>query len=235
MTSPQLSIQKITAAKLKAGKLEDVLPEFYSLKQITEKNDWHTKPNVFDHAISVLENFERLVNCHFLSAKTKKLAKKHMQKKIDRHSREELLKVAVLIHDISKKDAIIADSMGITACPGYEILASGMVRDFQARFDLSDAEVEYVQKLVLYHGFAHDILRIAAKRKPQLRYYKLFQNIVGPQYIELLIFAYSDMLGSDVVKQQTADFRALEKVLIKFLEKGLRDWDKKLQEEQEAN
>ncbi|MEK7680531.1 MAG: HD domain-containing protein [Patescibacteria group bacterium] len=168
---------------IKAGKLADLIPEFYDLKNVVENNHWHNHENVFDHSLSVLENLEKMIN------------------KI-KMRRKNLLKIAALFHDIAKKETIVIQN-DFTICPKHEDVGAAKVRGILKRFDLGLNEIEFVASIVKSHGLIHAILTPGknnfAKEIARLRKKKIYR--------ELILLSYADTIGSYLKKTKPAEFK----------------------------
>lgn len=216
----KINVFSITAKDLQKGKYKKLLPEYYELNSVIENSPWHLNQSVFNHMVAVFKGLEKVLGFSFIKGEIKKEVLKHLQTKVKKHSRKELLIIATLLHDIAKKETIIEEQSGIKRCPAHEIIGSNMVKKFSSRFDLSNNETKIVEKIVHYHGFTNDILTLALSKNRISRYCSIFREIVGDIYIELFLLMYADILGSDLEKSNKQEFDKRLELITNFLGKN---------------
>lgn len=212
-----IDILSITSEKLKKGEYKKSFPEYYSLKSVKENNAWHDNQVVFDHVVAVFAGLEEALKLNFLKKRSGNIIKKHLKKIIGKRSKEELLIISTLLHDIAKKDTVIKDKMGRANTPGHEIIGSVLVKKFSRRFGLNKKDKDYVKRIVHFHGFISDILSLIIARGNYLKYFNLFEQVVGDIGIELALLMYADILGSDLDKSDPSGAKERLFILTKFL------------------
>lgn len=193
------NISLLNKADIKNGKLVNLIPEFYELKEVIENNDWHNNETVFDHTLSALNNLENIVR------NSRKEIKQALNEIIEDNSRMNLLKIAVLLHDIAKKETIVS-SNGLTFCPNHEIKGAEKARGILKRFNLSKKESKIITDIIKYHYSIHEIIILEDKQLFQKEYEKFkqkFSNI----YLELILLAFADNINSHLKKTKPAEFR----------------------------
>lgn len=211
-----IDISSISSEKLKRGDYKKLLPEYYALKSVGENNNWHIKPSIFEHVVAVFAGLEKVLKLRFLNNHLRAKIEKYLTKRVDKHTRKDLLVVAIILHDIAKVKVYIKDLSGNTRCPSHEIVSASMVDSFATRFSLDDKELSFVRDLVLYHGFVHDIIGIVSKGAME-DHFALLKEVVGDKQIELLLFIYADMMGSDLRKLNHEEYKNREQVIINSL------------------
>ncbi|MFH1187283.1 MAG: HD domain-containing protein [bacterium] len=193
-----LKVSAINIEKLKKGELQNELPEFFELKNCIENNEWHNNDSVFDHTLSVLEELDKL--------RLKNINNKinsYLNQKIDTHTRQEALFLGTLFHDIAKNDVLLKDG-DKTSCPKHEEVGSKKAQIILNRLDLSDQEKAIVVKIIKYHGKIHIILsRQNIKIDEQ---YKRFKSEHHDIFIELILLAMADTLGSQLQENNPNKF-----------------------------
>ncbi len=197
MKKSPINITKITSKRLRSGDYKDVLPEYYALKSVSETNPWHLDQNVFDHAVAVFDGLENVLKLGFLPTGNKRAVASYLEKSVGKHSRRELLTVATILHDIAKSYLHIQLPGGKTACPGHEMIGASTVKRFSDRFGLNSESEKHVKKLVHFHGFVNDVLTLLINNKNLEKMMSLYEDVVGDIQIELLLFMFADMKGSD--------------------------------------
>lgn len=214
-----IKISEVTSQALKNREYESVFPEYYDLENYTENNLWHDNQTVLDHVIAVFEGIETVLRFEDLTAEELKKVKDYLSEKKDVHTREELMKIASLLHDIAKSKVMI-EVDGIVTCPGHELIGASMVKDFADRFGLNEQEELMVEKLVRYHGLIAEMLNYIVITKDREKYLEIFVDAVGDISLELVLMMHSDILGSDLEKQAKKDFDERVEILI-WMKKAL--------------
>ena len=210
-------ISTITAAKLRSNEYAETFPEYYALRTVTENGPWHDHQNVFDHVVAVFTELEKVLSLDFLTQEQKAKITQYLQERIDTHTKQELLMVATLLHDIAKKDTLVMDKNGGSRCPGHELLGAGQVKKFSERFGLSAAEEKRVERIVRWHGFISDVLTLILSNGQMEKYVDLFRETVGDVEIELLLLMYADLHGCDLQKSAPEQFEKSAELLRKML------------------
>lgn len=200
MRSTSIDIAQITSKLLRDKAYSVSFPEYYELAKVTENSLWHSNQNVLDHVIGVYAGLERVLEFKDLRNNQKDVLKKYLLKIVGGQTRQNILKVATLLHDIAKTDVLVIRPDGTAGCPGHELIAAGRVKNFAERFDLDNGAQLYVERIVRYHGFISDILTLVAANNNREKYLKIFQETVGDIAIELILLMHADLLGCDLEK-----------------------------------
>lgn len=188
-TQIMLKVSAINIEKLRKGKFQNELSEFFELKNCIENNEWHNNNSVFDHTLSVLEELEKLW------FKINNKINSYLNQKIDTHTRREVLFLGTLFHDIAKNNVLLKDG-DKTSCPKHEEVGSEKVQIILNRLDLSDQEKSIIVKIIKCHGEIHIILsRQNIKIDKQ---YKKFKSEHNDIFTELILLAMADTLGSQL-------------------------------------
>jgi UTP:GlnB (protein PII) uridylyltransferase len=207
--SSQLQLSQVTADFLNSAESSEFLPEHQILKQSIENNGAHDHQKTYDHIAGVMRGMEWLFQMEFLTTTEKEKLTAYLQQKIITHSRQDLLRLLVLCHDLAKGQALISNPDGTAACPGHEILSAARVPEFQARFGLDKTEVNWVQQLVRLHDEPHHLLTLGlAKPTEQAQIISQFAAGVGDGSVELILMVYADILGGDMQTLNPPEFKA---------------------------
>ena len=191
----QIKLPELNVKKIKSGKFEKLIPEFYKLKKVIENNPWHNKESVFNHTLSVLNNLEKIIQ------NSKKEIKQALNKIVDKNSRRTLLYIAALLHDIGKEETITNLGGGIKGCPGHEKKGAQKTEKILKRFNFSKKEFKIIMDIVRNHGTIHDIIGLGVQE------YKNFKKKFTDIYLELILLAFADTIGSYLEKSKPAEFR----------------------------
>lgn len=206
MNINRINISNISSKSLKERKYADVFPEYYELKKIVENNLWHNNQNVLDHVTRVFEELESILKFDSLSSDQKNFLQKYLSVTVGKRTRNEILIVATLLHDIAKTDTFIKQADGTAYCPGHDLLGSEKVKLFSDRFDLGKNDEEKVKRIIKYHYYTSEIINSMIIKGNEEKYLKEFINTVGDIAIELILLMQADLFGSDLEKNDKKSF-----------------------------
>lgn len=186
---------------LKSGKLSDLLPEFYELKNSVENSRdlWHQNESVFDHTLLVMEALEKTF------AENKKL-ESLFNEKIESHTRKELLEIATTLHDIGKKEAMIKEGE-FTKCSGHEKIGVEKAKTILKRFDLSEKESQLVLDIIANHSVFHYLL-MPDNKKFSEDLESIKDKFGKSIYPELIVLSYADTINSKLKTAGPEEFKA---------------------------
>lgn len=219
----QVPLSAVTAEFLNTAECTSILPELQVLKQSIEHNGGHDHQTTFDHTVKVMRGMESLQQPAFLTAADQTALDAYLNQKIATHSRQDLLRLLVLLHDIAKPEATVTNSDGTTGCPGHELLSAAQVPAFRERFGLDMVEVQWVQQLVRLHGDPHALLTLGlAKPADQTKIFADFALAVGDGTLELVLMVYADLLGGNLDTLNPAEFAARTALCQSWLTQVLR-------------
>jgi len=200
--------QSITLAALKAEEFQTVFPAFYALKDVEENSAYHQHQKVYDHALLVLEGLESLLTLDFVDHQQKKeqLAE-YLAGQPDKLSRQKLIFLATVFHDIGKAEVLIETAPGEFRAPGHELLGVGIAKDYLTKIDLTTAEKDWIFRFITAHGYVHGLIDVKLNRTDR-DFYSLFRKSVGDLDVGLLFFVYADLLGSDLQRSEPQQYQA---------------------------
>lgn len=200
MTPISIDISQVTSKSLRDREYLASFPEYYELASVTENGLWHSNQNVLDHVISVYSGLETVLEFNDLELGQKDVLKKYLSEEVGNQTRQNILKVATLLHDIAKADLLLKKPDGTTGCPGHDLIAAGRVKNFSERFDLNSKAESYVERIVRYHGFISEILNLMIANQDKEKYFRIFNETVNDVGIELTLLMHADLLGCDLEK-----------------------------------
>jgi putative nucleotidyltransferase with HDIG domain len=148
----QIKLSKFTLERIKNKEFEKLIPEFYELEKVIENNLWHNNDSVYDHTLTVLEKLGALLK------NVKDKISNHLNRKITKYTRKDLLFLAALFHDVGKKETFVKEN-NKTSCPNHEKVSAKKAKEILSRFDLSEEEKKLVIQIIKYHNAIHLILR----------------------------------------------------------------------------
>lgn len=193
----KIKLSEITIEKIKNKDFKNFIPEFYELEKVIENNPWHNNDNVLNHTISVLVGLEQVFE------KLNNRIKVYLDKKIDTHSRKELLFLATLFHDIGKKETYIREK-NIAKCPGHEEVGAVKLKTIIPRFDLSEIEKTFIIEIVRNHGIIHEILDYP-EENPEKKTEE-FKEKYPDIFLEIILLSIADTLGSQLKENNLEEF-----------------------------
>jgi hypothetical protein len=206
MTSNFIDISQVTSKSLIDKEYVASFPEYYKLASVTENGLWHNNQNVLDHVIGVYSGLEKILEFDDLELEKKDILKKYLSEVIGSQTRQNILKVATLLHDIAKTDVLVKKPDGTVGCPGHDLIAAGTVKNYAERFSLDSKAESYVERIVRYHGFISEILNLIIANQDKEKYFRIFNETVGDVAIELTLLMQADLLGSDLEKNDKSGY-----------------------------
>lgn len=209
-----VDILDITTTDLKEGKYKDLFPDLYSLKGIIERTGMHDDQDAFEHTLSVFEALRRVL------FEYKPLIQTRLSQKIDKLTREEILILTAILHDIGKKYTVIA-AKGVITGPGHENISSQMILNNNT-LNLSSRDRETFAFVVSLHGLVNQIALIYEVKKNNYLL-RLFSQIAKGWVVELVLFILSDLEGSDLKKLDEKAYLTRKQTHINMLNYFLRN------------
>ena len=207
----QINLSELNIEKIKKGEFEESIPELYELKEIIENNKSHINDPVFTHTISVLTELEQLLK------RVNEKVKGYLSQKIDYYSRQELLFLAAVFHDIAKKETLNKEG-DISKFPGHEEASAEKFSKISSRFDLSEKEKEIIIQIIKNHGFFHGALDGPKDGldKKIIEFREESSNI----FLEVILLTIADILGNQMKEKNFEEFN----FRIKFLNKIIKNY-----------
>lgn len=176
-----IDLSRLTSDSLRSGEFEDVFPEFYELKNVIENNAWHKRQSVFDHSLNALQALDD----YFAKSPEYENDFPHY----------ELLRIAVLFHDIGKLKALY-ERGGITVAPSHGPIGGWIVAPMLQKVGFSSDEGAYVASLVTDHILVCDLLELSVNLKDE-SIIEMLKTHRPENWRGLLFVAYADILGCD--------------------------------------
>lgn len=194
----KIRLSEINADKIKNREFERALPELYELENVIENNCSHINDPTLTHVISVREKLEILLE------NVNRKTKNRLNKKTGSYSRKELLLFAAIFHDIAKKETTKKKG-NETIFPGHEKASAEKMKGILKRFDLSKSEEEIVLRIIENHGFFYNLTNQAENCiKKKISGFKKNQSDI---FVEVVLLAKADLLGSQLIKKDPEGFR----------------------------
>ncbi len=218
MKTKLIDISQLTSKSLKDKAYLDSFSEYYKLATVTENGLWHNNQNVLDHVIGVYAGLETILEYKDTEVAQKDVLSNYLSELIGSQTRQNILKVATLLHDIAKTDVLVKKPDGTAGCPGHDLIAAGRVKNFAERFGLDNKSESYVERIVRYHGFISEILDLMIANQDKEKYFRIFNETVGDVAIELTLLMHADLLGSDLEKSDKQGYNERINLLSWMLE-----------------
>ena len=199
----------------------DRFPEVRRLDAVVENNKWHKDDNELTHTENVYEKTQEALNFDFITDPDKREAfKNYFAVKVDEQgtTRGDVLKLAALLHDISKADpdsVDIQEETGHNYFPGHDVRGAGIARGIlenrnanfrNEKFDgdfYEPAVIDRVDKLIRYHLEYH-LTKNPEERSTETKE----QRRKNPEiFADLLVLSMADMQGSHLDRLIPDEFK----------------------------
>lgn len=171
----------------------------FLLENIVENNKWHDNENVLIHTHKVYENMKKI----FKNNKNK--LSKYLSQKIGNYSKQELLLVASILHDIGKSKSFFINK-NITNCHGHEKESAKYSYDILQHFMYSNQEIKYIQNIIRNHSEINRILNKSNTIFFSLNFCK-FKIIRKKILLELCLHTLADIIDGSYKKNETNDYK----------------------------
>jgi len=203
-----INITDISIDKIIGGEFQKEIPELYELKNIFENNSWRHE-TTFEHTISALSEYEKITSARQID---------WLDAKINNNSKKSLLRIAILLHDISKNDTMLTADDKTNSFPNHEEKGAIEAKNILERFKLGEDEKNFIISIIKNHGHPHEILRNREECDQALDDLKIkIPNI----YNETILLAMVDIMVSKLKKlnnREAYDFRISKcKNILKFI------------------
>lgn len=198
----------ITLEALKAGQFQTDFPKFYALKTVEENNSAHEHQVVLDHVLAVLTSLQEVLKLDFIKDdEVKAKLRRYLDHSPDILTRESLIFLATVFHDIGKLETLVEKEPGVFACPAHELVGAGIAREYLDQIELSTREKIWILQFITLHGYVHALFDVYFQKKDQDHaFFNSFRQAVGDLDAGLLLFVHADNLGSDLKKLNPAEF-----------------------------
>jgi tRNA nucleotidyltransferase/poly(A) polymerase len=195
--------------------LRILLPECEPMRHCSQ-NDYHQQ-DVWQHSIAALEALE------FFLAKPQELLGRYAdealpilaQRIAGQRTREIMLKLGVLLHDIGKPSCRTVDENGVTHFYGHQVAGARLAGSLCARFCFSNKEIDFVSQVIRQHmRLVHLFSLKRTSRKALSRLFKL-----GPELFWPLLFLFgSDYMATKGPRSQKAEIGPLRHRIDRWLD-----------------
>ncbi len=195
--------------------LKLLLPECEPMRNRSQNNYRHQ--DVWQHSLSALEVLESFLASpqELLGEYADEALPILAQRIAGERTREIMLKLGVLLHDIGKPNCRTVDENGVTHFYGHEVDGARLAGSLCARFCFSNKEIDFVSQLVRQQmSVVHLFSLKRASRKALSRLFKL-----GPKLFWPLLFLFaSDYLAINGARSQKAEIGTLRHQINRWLD-----------------
>jgi tRNA nucleotidyltransferase/poly(A) polymerase len=195
--------------------LKLLLPECEPMRNCSQ-NDYHHQ-DVWLHSLSALEVLESFLASpqELLGGYADEALPILAQRIAGKRTREIMLKLGVLLHDIGKPNCRTMDENGVTHFSGHEVAGARLAGSLCARFCFSNKEIDFVRRLI------HQQMRVdhlfSLKRTSRKALSRLF--ILGPELFWSLLFLFgSDYLAAKDPRSRKTEIGPLCHKISKWLD-----------------
>ncbi|NTW89533.1 MAG: HD domain-containing protein [Candidatus Moranbacteria bacterium] len=186
------------ADEIRAGKWSGLIPEVYALKEVVENSRrWHKNDSVFDHTLRAMDGLDDVLE------KAGETVHTYLGQVVGRYSRKDLLYLALLFHDLGKKDTLCVVD-GFTNAPDHESVGAKQAVPILARLGLTEDERDHVVALIQNHGATFSIVDPGNDRLEEQ--IAEIREQYGDVFVEIILLSMADALGSQIGETDPAEF-----------------------------
>ena len=113
-----------------------LIPELLECKDFNQHSPWHPY-SLYEHILYALN-----------SVKSEYIELDATEEEIEKIL---IMKIAILFHDIGKKDTQVIDSNGIGHFPNHWLVSAEIFNKYAPQMGLSNKAISTINKLILYH------------------------------------------------------------------------------------
>jgi tRNA nucleotidyltransferase/poly(A) polymerase len=191
-----------------------LLPECEPMRNCSQ-NAYHQ--DVWQHSLSALEVLESFLASpqELLGGYADEALPILAQKISGERTREIMLKLGVLLHDIGKPNRRTVDENGISLFTGHEVIGARLAGSLCTRFCFSNKEIDFVRQLI--HQQMRVVRPFSLKRTSRKALSHLF--ILGPELFWPLLFLFgSDYLAAKDPRLRKTEIGPLRHQISKWLD-----------------
>ena len=196
---------------LSLAECDVLVKHLFPLKDVVENNDWHIHESVYDHTFRVMLNLLQLLD------DVPKLISEYLTQKVGNRSKENLLLISTLLHDIGKKDTYVSNGEK-TQTPLHEQQSAVDSLQIADELFLTQGEMAFLYDVIAAHGEFSDI--IDPNRSNYEERLILFREQMADRFLSLALLGLADLLGSQWEQSNPTDFLIRKDRCVKILEQG---------------
>lgn len=195
------------------GMLHHLFPEIQAMKEVGECK-YHVV-DAFTHSIYTLRTIENVINSQqFFEDHLREAFQDHMGEILDSGiSRQSLLKMGALFHDIGKPAAQKKGKDGSISFRGHDVMGSEILRELGKRLGLSPKVIDILSGYALLHMNPLEIYKTNDLSGERL--YEMFRK-TGQQTLDILLLAYGDIVATRTLLDPGEEMGNF-KVLIEYM------------------
>jgi hypothetical protein len=172
------------------------------LARLIEVNEWHRRQSVLDHTFLVFEALAPLYQGDGIDGWST-LAQRAW---LDRHlggggptcSRQDLLRLVALLHDVGKLQTLVVGEDGRTKCPHHAAVSAEIGASLLDELGLGPDESRYVREVVAGHHLPGSVVDVALVRVDQQALHAFRDKLGASLAFDILFFYVADFNGCDI-------------------------------------
>lgn len=158
---------------IETGEMNDIVPELLRLKGFDQKTPYHDK-DVLDHTLAVVDEIKPKLN----------------------------LRMAALLHDISKPDCFTLDEKGKGHFHGHHVRSAVKSEEILRRLGYDEDFITDVKTLIRYH-YIKEIANVIKEKG-----IRRFVDNIGAERLEDMF----ELIRADMAGKASADYEIIEKL-----------------------
>ncbi|MGB9779637.1 CCA tRNA nucleotidyltransferase [Caldanaerobacter sp.] len=194
------------------GLMENIFEEVARLKEVGKC--YYQLVNSWIHSIRAVEEYENIINTMRFPKDVTDLLRDYLERPLSSENKvKDIIKLAILFHDIGKVESIYIDIENRLHFYNHEIKGAEMIKKMGTRMKIPRKEINLLKKLILYHKKPLDYYLEGVNNKTLFRFfYHLKDNVIG-----ILLVSLADYTAARLSFGKVEDIPRYENFIIKLL------------------
>ncbi|MBD3185124.1 HD domain-containing protein [Candidatus Poribacteria bacterium] len=196
------------------GLLERIFTHIIQMKGM-EQNDYHHL-DVWEHSLLSLEEFEHEPIPEILQEYSQDIDRYLKNQLVRGRTRKQLLKLAILFHDVGKPDARFVDENGRISFFNHNKDGALIMEQIGKDMRLANREVSFLSKLVKEHMYPLELsvfLRKPRSYRSKQKIIRKFIQKTGSACLGILLLSYADLRATRGPRRRESALVQLEKLI----------------------
>lgn len=195
--------------------IENIFEEVARMKEVGRC--YYHVTDAWVHSIKALEEYEDIINSMRFPKDVYNLVFEYLNRSLTSGNKvKDVLKLAVLFHDIGKPESIYIDTNNRIHFYTHDVKGEEVVRKLNARMKISKKESSLIRKLVLYHMKP---IMYFVNRGPSNKSLFNFFSELGDNAIGCLLLSQADFTATRIASGKVGEIPRYSEYIIRLLKR----------------